>query len=348
MRIYNRLKFKFYNRSLRITKEGFIYIIITLGIGIAALNTGNNLIYLILGLTLSLIIVSGILSEQSIKKIKVIAELPDEIYANIPFSLKLTLINMKKILPSFLVGINGLHFLMLLPGESISRGMGFVFSKRGFHTLDKQTLSTTFPFGFFIKSKIIDLKKEVLVYPEIKAISIKDIFGFKEQTEEYIMMDKKRGIMVRSLREYREGDDTRFIDWKATARLNRFMIKEFEKEKGGRTATVVIDNHDTKINENAFEEAIKIGASIINLFANKEFTFQLITCQKVIGPDKGKEHLKRAMRHLALLKKSLRIMSYELFDSEFFQNSFRILILYSSSLPLAKKEYLFNKVVRIK
>lgn len=51
-------------RKLKTTREGKALIGITLGIGAGAVNSGNNLLYLILGLLLSLIVVSGVLSED--------------------------------------------------------------------------------------------------------------------------------------------------------------------------------------------------------------------------------------------------------------------------------------------
>jgi hypothetical protein len=56
------IRFIYRNRSLRFTKEGLSFVLFSLAVGVAAVNTGNNLLYLILAMMLSLIIVSGILS----------------------------------------------------------------------------------------------------------------------------------------------------------------------------------------------------------------------------------------------------------------------------------------------
>ena len=50
-------------RGLRQTPEGLIFLLMTLGVGMGAVNTGNNLLYLVLGLMLSLILLSGMLSD---------------------------------------------------------------------------------------------------------------------------------------------------------------------------------------------------------------------------------------------------------------------------------------------
>ena len=51
-------------RSLDLTPEGIRFLLLTLGVGAGAVNTGYNLLYLFFAMMLSLIIISGILSEQ--------------------------------------------------------------------------------------------------------------------------------------------------------------------------------------------------------------------------------------------------------------------------------------------
>ena len=63
-------------RRLKLTREGKYLIGITFGVGFAAINTGNNLLYLLLGMLLSLIVVSGVLSELSLRKLTVVRRLP--------------------------------------------------------------------------------------------------------------------------------------------------------------------------------------------------------------------------------------------------------------------------------
>ena len=49
-------------RPIRFTRFGTFYILFTIGVGAAAINTGNNLLYLILGMLLGFIVISGFLS----------------------------------------------------------------------------------------------------------------------------------------------------------------------------------------------------------------------------------------------------------------------------------------------
>ena len=74
-------------RRLRTTAVGRTFLVLTVGIGLAALNTGNNLLYLVLGLQLATIVVSGLLSEQALRRLRVRRVLPESPHARLPFQL---------------------------------------------------------------------------------------------------------------------------------------------------------------------------------------------------------------------------------------------------------------------
>src|SRR5258705_5478279 len=63
-------------RRLKFTREGKFFVGITLGVGIAAINTANNLLYLLLGLLLALMVVTGIMSQISLRDLTVVRRLP--------------------------------------------------------------------------------------------------------------------------------------------------------------------------------------------------------------------------------------------------------------------------------
>src|SRR5207247_7079436 len=90
-----------WKRSLAFTRMGRWYIALTIGIGLAATNTGNNLLFLVLGLLLASIIVSGILSEQTLRGVHVERRLPAVAIAGQPALIGLRARNGKKRGPSF-------------------------------------------------------------------------------------------------------------------------------------------------------------------------------------------------------------------------------------------------------
>src|SRR5712672_1728063 len=95
--VWNRLRRIFRRaRRLRVSREGKYFIGITIGVGLAAINTGNNLLFLLLGWMCSVIIASGILSEQSLRGLVVTRQPPPRIFAGRPFLMGISLRNSKK------------------------------------------------------------------------------------------------------------------------------------------------------------------------------------------------------------------------------------------------------------
>jgi uncharacterized protein (DUF58 family) len=236
-----RLQRRIYrNRSIAFTPAGTRFILLTLAVGIAAVNTGNNLLYLILGMMLSLIIVSGLLSEQSLRKIIIEWRFPARVFAQQPVPVELRITNGKRLLPSFSFRVddgNGegrsLYILKLSPGETKVSPRTTRFEYRGLRTLAPVALRTTFPFGFFHKSLLRPQTQTVLVYPRILPLppGIHTARSYAGQDLE----NRRRGIGsdLHNLRDYAPGDDARGIHWKASARESKLLLKEFETEDDG-------------------------------------------------------------------------------------------------------------------
>src|SRR5215510_7675755 len=88
-------------RRLSFTREGRIIVILSVGVGFAAINTGNNLLYLLLGWLLSFIIASGILSELTLKRLTVERRPPPRVFAGEPFLMEVVIKNDKANRASF-------------------------------------------------------------------------------------------------------------------------------------------------------------------------------------------------------------------------------------------------------
>lgn len=88
-------------RRFSLTREGKGYVFVTFGVGVAAVNTGNNLLYLILGLLLSLLLVSGTLSDLALYQIRAKRRLPARLYVGRAHDVEVTLVNEKRFFPSY-------------------------------------------------------------------------------------------------------------------------------------------------------------------------------------------------------------------------------------------------------
>jgi uncharacterized protein (DUF58 family) len=88
-----------------VTRAGLVYIAITVVIGIAAINTGNNLLYIVVAALLSAILVSGIASALVLRHLELDVHLPEHVFAGRPMLAHLLLRNVSGWLPSFSIRV---------------------------------------------------------------------------------------------------------------------------------------------------------------------------------------------------------------------------------------------------
>ena len=88
-----------------VTKAGVIYVLVTLVIGIAALNTGNNLLYIVVAAMLAAILVSGIVSALVLRGLELDVRLPEHMFAGRPVMGRVVLRNPRRFLPSFSIRV---------------------------------------------------------------------------------------------------------------------------------------------------------------------------------------------------------------------------------------------------
>jgi uncharacterized protein (DUF58 family) len=88
-----------------VTKVGIVYVAIVLVIGIAALNTGNNLLYIVVAAMLAAIVVSGFASAMVLRGLELDVRLPEHVFAGRPMLGRIVLRNPRRWLPSFSVNV---------------------------------------------------------------------------------------------------------------------------------------------------------------------------------------------------------------------------------------------------
>jgi uncharacterized protein (DUF58 family) len=88
-----------------VTRVGLIYVLVALVIGIAALNTGNNLLYIVVAAMLAAILVSGFASAVILRELGLEVRLPEHVFAGRPVSGRVVVRNLRRWLPSFSVSV---------------------------------------------------------------------------------------------------------------------------------------------------------------------------------------------------------------------------------------------------
>jgi uncharacterized protein (DUF58 family) len=242
------------------TRQGVVYFVIILVISIAALNTGNNLLFIILANLLAGILLSGILSAIVLSRLELDFALPEHVFAERPIVSHLTVANLKWVFPSFSLSLtacdpgkrqrrrNAVKFsrqildapvyVPYIPHRStVTQHVELTFPRRGRYTQGGFRVSTKIPFGLLLKAHKVTMKQEILVLPDVQPTEefyeILPLIG--GEIESFF---KGRGHDLYAIRDYRETDSARHVDWKATAKAQHLKVREFTREDERRLVLV--------------------------------------------------------------------------------------------------------------
>ncbi|HTE55528.1 MAG TPA: DUF58 domain-containing protein [Kofleriaceae bacterium] len=299
-------------RRLRLTREGQVFLAMTVGIGLAAINTGNNLLYLVLGWLLSLIVASGALSNATLRGVSVRRRVPTRIFAGRPFAMEIALENRKTRLASYSIEVEDLldgrpldkrcYFLKLPPGRTQSASYRHTFPRRGVYRLDGVRLITRFPFGLFSKSREVPGADEVLVYPAVRPVALPAPRSPRHGDASQTRLGRRGEFF--GLREYRDGDDSRAIHWHSSARAGRLLLREMEEE-AQRRVVIEIDNGVADLEDEAaleaLEDAVASAASLVIAYLRRGYAVRVVARGLEVPWSAGPSHEHRLLRALALL-----------------------------------------------
>jgi len=289
-------------RTLRPTREGWAFLGLTFLLGLTALNSGNNLLYLALALLLSLIVLSGLLSEQGFRKVRVAVHLPRRCFAGTPTAVRVTVRNGKGRLPSYALQVRlagesaGPRFLRLGPGETATATLHPCFPRRGLHTLPALRLATRYPFGLFAKSAPAAPSQPILVYP---ALAPPPAIPAEEKGEQEAARQRGPGAELFDLRPYRPGEDMRLIHWRVTAKAGRFMLRETAAETGGRL-TIILERLAGADPEAVEADLSRAAGAAVDACA-RGAVVRLLAGRRQSPWGTGERHADRILRELALL-----------------------------------------------
>jgi uncharacterized protein (DUF58 family) len=273
-------------------------------LGVAAIGTGNNLLFLLLGAMLGFITLSGWLSEQVIRRLEVRRRPPRGVTAGRPARIAYEVRNLKRRLPSFAVeiteaGRDGHAWVHAVePGATAHARAEVTFPRRGVYPLETLTLATSFPFGLFRKERDVELPGEAVVWPRHDR-PVREPRPAGERVrragETFAGAAGSRGE-YRSLRPYRPGDDPRDVHWKTTARLGAPVVREYERD---RAQALWICLELRWPGGDAAEAACETAASLASDAARRGDAFGFATAEARVQPGAGSAQLERVLDALA-------------------------------------------------
>ncbi|MEW6364283.1 MAG: DUF58 domain-containing protein [Acidobacteriota bacterium] len=291
---------------VRPTGFGLRFVIMALVVGLAAVNTGNNLLFLVFSMMLATLLVSGISSRASMRKLSIVRSSPTAIYATTPYVESIAVKNEKRLFPTVSVraatetATEPAYLPYLGTRSSRTLMIESVHPKRGEVPRAPLELRSHYPFGFFMRYKRIRSPEKIVVYPKIERIV--PFFPEREGGHgEYAAVFKGLGEDLYQIREYAPGESARIIDWKASSRVAKVMARDFLVNVNVRVTILVDASAVSKEQEDDLETQISLAASIVDYLHRELMSYQLVTTAGRLPFGAGPGHYSAAQRHLALL-----------------------------------------------
>ena len=299
-----------------LTREGAIYLVACIVIAVAALNTGNNLLFIIVAVMLAAVLVSGVFSTWMLLNVDLDISVPEHVFArqNISgrvgvknpgyfsaFSIEVIPAKQKRRTKgnsssSGAILQTSIYFPWLGAGQTRFENVDLRFERRGRYLQKEFGVATRFPFSFLKKTRTIPLEREIIVLPSVEPTqefleSLPMILG------EFESSVPGRGHDLYRIRDYAPGDPARHIDWKSSAKAGNMMVREFATEDE-RNLRIVFDNPAPGILEpEEYERGVELAASLAWHFANENISLLFL------APDyEGSDQVLSFLKYLALVQ----------------------------------------------
>ncbi len=298
---------------------GLLFLSLLLLLAVLSLTSGNNLIYLLFSIMLSTGFVALLGSRWVLQGVEVTLRHPDRMMAGEEVALDLALENRRWVLPVVSLLLSALEvapgeereevvdllYVPLLPRRTELRGQVFRrFARRGVYHWRGVRLATRFPFGFLEHWRRMALGvggHELVILPATRPLvgpgqSLPFDLGRKESRL------KGRGSDLYLIRPLQQTDREQPIDWKATARTDQLMVRDFTREDDWRV-TLLLDLEDQE-SEDRYERAIGLTASLLETLVAADAEVRLVTDGWASAFGRGATHEHALLDHLARLPRA--------------------------------------------
>lgn len=292
---------------MKLTREGKRFLLATVLLTFAAFNTGNNLIYLILAMMISIVAISVVALIINMRGLSLSVSLQGPVFAGQDADLEIVASNNKRFLSSYSLkvilpeGIKGEGRVAQVVASSTAKAECRVsFEKRGIYRWGDFCLESSFPFIFLTRRIRVPVEGVVVVYPEI--VGVEGLQTRKGEGQSSYSIRPGRGEDLLTIRDFRAGDDVKLISWKASAKVQGIMVRELTEEQP-RAVNIILDDV-MPFDSQAFERAVSYAASLAMRLIEEGFFVGLATATKTLPFGNGPEQLYRILDVLAVIRET--------------------------------------------
>jgi uncharacterized protein (DUF58 family) len=294
----------------RVTKGGALFVMGMLLVGLGAVVSANNLLFLILAAMMATVLVSGMVSRLCLAALDLDFLVPEHVCAGRKTPGRLIVRNEKWLIPSFSIRVEAIpgsggpalesavYFPLVKARSAMEATVNVRFPKRGAYRQNSFAFSTAFPFGFLQKSARVTLRRDNLVYPSVDPRP-----GFEEMLASIAgeIESHYRGLGkdFYRIRPYEAFESARHVDWKATAHVGALQIREFAREQE-QTVEIFLDRDVPPELEGWFETAVECCAFLAWELSNRG-TAILFRSQGVHFRQPQEGDIYTILRYLALV-----------------------------------------------
>lgn len=283
---------------MRITKGGGLYIVLTLLLGFAAVNTGNNLLFLIVAAMLGFMAVSGVAGWANIRGLKLQLILAEEIYAGAETLAVIKLTNTKRLMPSFLLQLNvcgKFADINYVSGSSTETDSVVVkFTKRGLHPMGEALVFSPFPVNFFVRCNRLQLQDECIVFPAPVNTSSANAAEQAHPNSDLLLMNKGMEGEVNRIKDYTGGEPLKMIHWRLSAKHPLLKVKEMSSGGG---EPVILDPR--VLPGSTLEARLSSAVFLVNRLIRDNRPVGLRINDRIIKPKTSKSHRLHLLTELA-------------------------------------------------
>ncbi len=284
------------------TVSGVLLIALSFGVGLAAYNAGNNILFITLALLLGCLVLSGVLSWLNFRRVRWTLNVAAPLRVGQEAVVALQLKSGKRVLPTY-----GLWFDLAAravafggPGRAETTfsarsadvkaaleqmetaeareqvfldtrldpageaRIEWVFKpqRRGPLRVELESVGSLFPFGFLKKSFAAAESAETLVWPAAVEYRRLAVPVARQQAGGERVSRVGGGSDLLALRRYEMGDSHRLIHWKASARTGRMLVRQFAAENT-QEYSIWVDTRDERwVRAEQFELLLGFAATL--------------------------------------------------------------------------------------
>ena len=312
--------------SIDFSLNGWAFLGLTGFMLLAAINSQANLLFGVAGLMTGVMLVSISISRLVLMRLRVVRVMPDHAVVGRRVTLQYEITNQKKYWPSLSVTVAELdgaeaftrqplaYMLHAAPGTTAVIATELIPKRRGVHTFERYQVGTAFPFGFVKRAMMRQQKDTLLVYPAIGQVDPKLLLRFQAAERSGAMLRPRRGgnDEFYGVKEFRRGENPRWIHWKRSARTGTLVAKEMTLVSPPRLL-LLVDTclpgpaERTREIKSRVEQTIAMAGSLASHALEAGLMVGLVAWSDgwvTLQPNRGKRHGRDLMAALARLPRN--------------------------------------------